>query len=82
MQYVHTCYRVLDLDRSIDFYTNKLGMKLLRKTDFPSGEFTLAFVGYGDEEKHTVIEFTHNWGEHEYVCRLHGRMMRGTLVVR
>ena len=63
---LHTMIRVFDLDKSIDFYTNKLGMRLLRKTDFPSGEFTLAFVGYGDEENHSVIELTHNWGEHEY----------------
>ena len=47
---LHTMLRVKDLDASLDFYTNKLGMKLLRKSDFPSGEFTLAFVGYGDEE--------------------------------
>jgi lactoylglutathione lyase len=58
--------RVKDLDASLDFYTNKLGMKLLRKTDFPSGEFTLAFVGYGDEEHHAVVELTHNWGDHHY----------------
>src|SRR5687768_15740242 len=63
---LHTMLRVKDLDAALDFYTNKLGMQLLRKTDFPSGEFTLAFVGYGDEENHTVIELTHNWGEHEY----------------
>jgi lactoylglutathione lyase len=63
---LHTMLRVKDLDASLDFYTNKLGMKLLRKTDFPSGEFTLAFVGYGDEEHHSVVELTHNWGQHEY----------------
>ncbi|MFD2207318.1 lactoylglutathione lyase [Kiloniella antarctica] len=57
--------RVVDLDKSIDFYTRHLGMKLLRKKDFPSGEFTLAFLGYGDEENHTVIELTHNWGQKE-----------------
>ena len=59
---LHTMLRVKDLDAALDFYTNKLGMKLLRKTDFPSGEFTLAFVGYGDEEHHSVVELTHNWG--------------------
>ena len=63
---LHTMIRVKDLDASIDFYTNKLGMKLLRRTDFPSGEFTLAFVGYGDEEKDAVVELTHNWGDHDY----------------
>lgn len=64
-QLLHTMIRVLDLDRSLDFYTNKLGMKLLRKKDYPSGEFTLAFVGYGDEESNAVIELTHNWGQKE-----------------
>jgi lactoylglutathione lyase len=63
---LHTMLRVKDLDASLDFYTNKLGMKLLRKTDFPSGAFTLAFVGYGDEESHAVVELTHNWGEQDY----------------
>ena len=63
---LHTMLRVKDLDAALYFYTNKLGMKLLRKTDFPSGEFTLAFVGYGEEESHAVIELTHNWGEHDY----------------
>lgn len=57
--------RVLDLGKSIDFYTRHLGMKLLRKKDYPSGEFTLAFVGYGDESDSTVIELTHNWGQKE-----------------
>jgi lactoylglutathione lyase len=55
--------RVFDMDKSIDFYTRHLGMKLLRRKDYPSGEFTLAFVGYGDEIDHTVIELTHNWGQ-------------------
>lgn len=53
--------RVGNLDRSIDFYTRLLGMKLLRRKDYPDGKFTLAFVGYGDEADHTVIELTHNW---------------------
>jgi lactoylglutathione lyase len=57
--------RVLDLDKSIDFYTRHLGMKLLRRTDYPTGEFTLAFVGYGDEKNNSVIELTHNWGQKE-----------------
>ena len=64
-QLLHTMIRVFDLDKSIDFYTNKLGMKLLRKKDYPTGEFTLAFVGYGDEDSNAVIELTHNWGQKE-----------------
>jgi lactoylglutathione lyase len=64
-QFLHTMLRVLDLDKSIDFYTRHLGMKLLRRTDYPTGEFTLAFVGYGDEKNNSVIELTHNWGQKE-----------------
>ena len=60
---LHTMIRVRDLDASLNFYTNQLGMKLLRKRDYPSGKFTLAFVGYGDETDHTVIELTHNWDQ-------------------
>ena len=62
---LHTMIRVLDLDKSIDFYTRLLGMKLLRNQEYPSGEFTLVFVGYGDENDATVIELTHNWGQKE-----------------
>jgi lactoylglutathione lyase len=62
-QLLHTMIRVFDLDKSIDFYTRHLGMKMLRRTDYPSGEFTLAFVGYGDEDDNTVVELTHNWGQ-------------------
>ena len=62
---LHTMIRVKNLDKSIDFYTRLLGMKLTRKTDYPSGEFTLAFVGYGDESETAVIELTHNWGQKE-----------------
>lgn len=62
---LHTMIRVRDLDASLKFYTELLGMKLLRKKDFPGGEFTLAFVGYGDEENSTVVELTHNWGQEE-----------------
>lgn len=58
--------RVGNLDESLEFYCGKLGMKLLRKKDFPSGEFTLAFAGYGGEEDGTVVELTHNWGTHQY----------------
>lgn len=64
-RFLHTMIRVKDLDKSIDFYTRLLGMKLTRKTDYPSGEFTLAFVGYGEETDSTVIELTHNWGQEE-----------------
>ena len=64
-QLLHTMIRVFDLNKSIDFYTRHLGMKLLRRKDYPTGEFTLAFVGYGDEIDHSVIELTHNWGQKE-----------------
>ena len=64
-QLLHTMIRVFDLEKSIEFYTGKLGMKLLRRKDYPSGEFTLVFVGYGDEESNAVIELTHNWGQKE-----------------
>jgi len=63
---LHTMLRVGDLDRSIDFYTNVLGMQLLRRKDYPDGKFTLAFVGYGNESDHTVIELTHNWDTDSY----------------
>lgn len=61
----HTMIRVFDLDKSIDFYTRLLGMHLMRKKDYPSGEFTLAFVGYGTEDDNAVIELTHNWPQKE-----------------
>lgn len=64
-RYLHTMLRVFDLDKSIDFYTRHLGMKLLRRKDFPEGKFTLAFLGYGDEASNTVLELTHNWGQGE-----------------
>lgn len=66
MRILHTMLRVRDLNASITFYTQVLGMKLLRQKDYPAGEFTLAFVGYGDESDHTVLELTHNWGDHSY----------------
>ncbi|KGD34445.1 lactoylglutathione lyase [Burkholderia pseudomallei] len=66
MRLLHTMLRVGDLDRSIKFYTELLGMKLLRRQDYPDGKFTLAFVGYGDERDHTVIELTHNWDTKSY----------------
>ncbi|MDR3515259.1 MAG: lactoylglutathione lyase [Azospirillaceae bacterium] len=62
---LHTMIRVLDLDKSVDFYTRLLGMKLLRRTDFDSGRFTLAFVGYGTEAETAVLELTHNWDQSE-----------------
>ena len=66
MRLLHTMLRVSDLDESIRFYTEMFGMKLLRRHDFPEGKFTLAFVGYGDESEHSVLEFTHNWGVDHY----------------
>ena len=66
MRLLHTMIRVGDLKRSIDFYTGVLGMRLLRQMDYPDGKFTLAFVGYGDEADHTVIELTHNWETPKY----------------
>lgn len=65
-RFLHTMIRVGDLDRSIDFYTRLLGMKLLRRQDYPEGRFTLAFVGYGAELDHTVVELTHNWDTGSY----------------
>ncbi len=62
---LHTMIRVKDMDKSIDFYTRLLGMSVMRRQDYPSGEFTLAFVGYGDEKENAVIELTHNWGQEE-----------------
>lgn len=62
---LHTMLRVLDLDRSLDFYTRLLGMKLLRRTDYEGGRFTLVFVGYGGESDTAVIELTHNWDQAE-----------------
>ena len=62
---LHTMIRVLDLERSIAFYRDHLGMKLLHRTDYEGGRFTNAFVGYGDENTHAVIELTHNWDQKE-----------------
>lgn len=66
MRFLHVMLRVGDLDRSIDFYTRALKMRLLRKKDYPEGKFTLAFLGYGDEADHTVLELTHNWDTSGY----------------
>ena len=66
MRVLHTMLRLSDLEASIRFYTHVLGMQQLRREDYPEGEFTLAFVGYGDEAENTVIELTHNWGTDSY----------------
>ncbi|MFB2879986.1 lactoylglutathione lyase [Floridanema aerugineum] len=66
MRLLHTMLRVGNLEESLKFYTEILGMKLLRQKDYPDGKFTLAFVGYGDESDHTVLELTYNWGVEEY----------------
>ena len=66
MRLLHTMLRVGDLDRSIHFYTEILGMTLLRQKDYPEGKFTLAFLGYGNEQENTVLELTHNWDTSSY----------------
>lgn len=66
MRILHTMLRVEDLERSITFYIEVLGMHLLRRKDYPEGEFTLAFLGYQDESEATVLELTHNWGVTHY----------------
>ncbi len=66
MRLLHTMLRVTDLERSIKFYTQLLGMQLLRRNDYPQGRFTLAFLGYGDESSNSVLELTHNWDTDHY----------------
>lgn len=66
MRILHTMLRVTDLQRSIQFYTEVLQMRLLRQKDYPEGKFTLAFLGYGNEAENTVIELTHNWDTDTY----------------
>ena len=66
MRILHTMLRVIDLQKSIQFYTTILGMSLLRQKDYPEGKFTLAFLGYGSESEQTVIELTHNWDTKNY----------------
>lgn len=66
MRLLHTMLRIGDLEKSLAFYTEVLGMNLLRRKDYPEGKFTLAFVGYDDEEHSAVIELTHNWGVEKY----------------
>lgn len=66
MRILHTMLRVGDLERSLEFYTGVLGMRLLRRKDYPDGRFTLAFVGYDDESEAAAIELTHNWDTERY----------------
>lgn len=66
MRLLHTMLRVRDLERSLAFYQNVLGMQLLRQRDYPEGKFSLAFLGYGSEDSHTVLELTYNWGKNDY----------------
>ena len=66
MRMLHTMLRVGDMERSKAFYTQVLGMKVLREHDFPDGKFSLAFVGYGDEKHHSVLELTYNYGVESY----------------
>ena len=66
MRLLHTMLRVGNLERSIKFYTETLGMDLLRRKDYPDGKFTLAFLGYGDEKHHTALELTYNWDTENY----------------
>ena len=66
MRLLHTMLRVGDLDKSIKFYSNIMGMELIRKHDYESGRFTLAFLGYGEEKDNTVLELTHNWDTDSY----------------
>jgi lactoylglutathione lyase len=65
-RFLHTMLRVKDLEQSVRFYTDMLGMKELRRNDVPDGKYTLAFVGYGDEAAHTVLELTYNYGQDQY----------------
>lgn len=62
---LHTMMRVMDLQRSLDFYIGAMGMQLVRRQDYPTGRFTLAFLGYGTEDESTVLELTHNWDQTE-----------------
>lgn len=66
MRLLHTMLRVGNLEKSLAFYCEVLGMKLLRQKDYPGGKFTLAFVGYGEEADHSVLELTHNWDTDAY----------------
>jgi lactoylglutathione lyase len=89
MRLLHTMLRVRDLDASLRFYCDGLGMKLLRRKDYPGGQFTLAFVGYGDESDTAVLELTHNWdgrcealrAKGAKITREPGPMQHGTTVI-
>jgi lactoylglutathione lyase len=79
MRMLHTMLRVGDLDASKRFYSEALGMKVLREKEYPDGKFTLCFMGYGDEDTHTVIELTYNWGRTEYtIGDAYGHIALGT----
>ena len=81
--YMHTMIRVNDLDQSVKFYTELLGMKELRRTDVPDGRYTLAFVGYGDESSNTVLELTYNYGvDHYDVGTAFGHLALGVSDIR
>ena len=72
-KFLHTMMRVMDLEKSINFYTKFLKMNLIRKSEFPGGKFTLAFLGYGPEDNNTVLELTHNWEQKMIMIRaMHG----------
>ena len=88
MRLLHTMLRVGNLDKSLNFYTEVLGMRVLRRKDYPEGKFTLAFVGYGEESDTTVLELTHNWDTPTYdlgkggkVTREAGPMKHGSTVI-
>ncbi len=66
MRLLHTMIRVADLEKSLAFYKEILGMEELRRKDYPDGKFTLAFLGYGKESEHTALELTHNWETDKY----------------
>lgn len=83
MRILHTMLRVGDLEASKRFYTEALGMKVLREKEYPEGKFTLCFVGYGDEADHTVLELTHNWGKADYVLGdAYGHIALGTTDIK
>jgi lactoylglutathione lyase len=79
MRILHTMLRVTDLDRSLRFYTEVLGMRLLSRQDYPGGRFTLAFVGYGENPDHAELELTHNWDTKAYeLGTAYGHIALGT----
>jgi lactoylglutathione lyase len=83
MKYLHTMIRVNDLDQSLDFYTKVLGMNLISRTDYPEGEFTLAFVSYGQTKEDPCIELTYNYGKHAYqLGDAFGHIAFGTNVIK